>query len=347
MRRASLPAIGLVLAIALAPGQARAQAMAFDRQIARAAVAWLTVLDPDQLRAAQFAFTDDERFDWNFTPRRRQGLPLRDMRAPQRLAALALIGATLSTKGATKTEAIRALEAVLRAIEGASPRYRDPENYAVSVFGDPEAYPWGWRLEGHHLSINVTIAGPRVVSVTPTFTGSNPARMPPGPRAGERVQQAEYRLALKLVQGLKPAQLHAAVLQDTSFGNIVAGPGRAEALKQPQGVAYQDLDLPQQAVLMALIETYVGLARDEIGRPYMALVRQGLGGTRFAWAGGMTEGTAFYYRIHGPRILIEFDNSQNSANHIHSLWRDPVNDFGRDDLKRHYERTGDHQGSGG
>ena len=311
-------------------------AAAFDEAIAKAASDWLAVLDTGQRTEGTYAFDDDERFDWHYTPRSRDGVALRDMSPAQKGAALALLRATLSAKGVMKAEAIMALEAVLAEVEGSSLRYRDPENYLVTVFGEPGSYPWGWRFEGHHLSINVTLSSPRTVSVTPLFTGTNPARIPVGPRAGERVQGDEYNLGLELAQSLTEAQREAAIIGTGSLGNIVAGPGNAQRISTRAGVAVSALSDAQRSLLLRLIESYVGLARDEIGRPYMALVRDGLGESRFAWAGGMREGEAFYYRIHGPRILIEFDNTQNSANHIHALWRDPANDFGRNDLHRHY-----------
>ena len=288
---------------------------------------------------ASFAFTDDERFDWHYTPGSRRGALFRDMTDAQRNAFRGLMRSTLSEPGVTKAEAVMALEAVLAEVEGSSLSYRDPEKYYVSVFGVPGTYPWGWRLEGHHLSLNVTVAQAGEISVTPVFIGTNPARIPIGPRTGERVQEDEYVLALKLAQSLNDKQREAVLLDDSSLGNVVAGPGRGDALDKPQGLPVAALSGQQQVILTNLISAYVGLARDEIGRPYMDLVRRGWADTRFAWAGPMAEGRAFYYRIHGPRILIEFDNSQGGGNHIHSLWRDPANDFGRDDLHRHYKNA--------
>jgi hypothetical protein len=299
-----------------------------------AANAWLASLGSRS--GAQFSFADEARRDWHYVPRSRPGIALRDMTPAQRTAATALLRAGLSARGSERAEAIMALEAVLADVERSSRRFRDPLNYGFAVFGTPGVPPWAWRVEGHHLSIHVTVAAPGHVSVTPLFTGSNPARIPSGPRQGERVQKAEVQWGLELVQGLDARQLAGALLQERSLGNIVAGPGRADALAQPQGLAVQELTAPQQAKLLQLVEAYVGLARDEVGRPYMTLVRAGLDRTRFAWAGGRRDGSAFYYRIHGPRILIELDNTQNDANHIHSLWRDPLNDFGRDDLREHY-----------
>jgi hypothetical protein len=258
------------------------------------------------------------------------------MSPSQHAAAIGLLRAGLSAKGAERAQAIMALESVLADLEGSSRRFRDPANYAFVVFGTPGVAPWAWRVEGHHLSVNVTVAAPGHAAFTPLFTGTHPARIPAGPRQGERVQALEVELGLELVQSLDEHQLAGALLQARSLGDIVAGPGRPDALATPQGLPVPDLTAPQQAKLLQLVETYVGLARDEFGRPYMDLVRAGLDATRFAWAGGRRHGTAYYYRIHGPRVLIELDNTQGGGNHVHSVWRDPVDDFGRDDLREHH-----------
>jgi hypothetical protein len=313
---------------------------AWTAAMAAAARSWLESVGgrPD----ARAAFDDGARLDWHYVPRRRRGVLLRDMTPGQRAAASALLRAGLSPRGVERAEATMALEAVLAELEGSSPRFRDPLGYAVLVFGQPGEFPWAWRVEGHHLSINVTCAAPGHAAVTPLFSGSHPARIPHGPRRGERIQRDEVLLGLSLAQSLDERQLAGALLQARSLGDIVTGPGRAQALRQPQGLPVSALSDRQRATLMAIVEAFVGLARDEVGRPYLELVRGDLVRTRFAWAGGRTEGTAFYYRIHGPRILIELDNTQAGGNHVHSVWRDPVNDFGRDDLREHYGAAGHH-----
>ncbi|MBL9086489.1 MAG: DUF3500 domain-containing protein [Planctomycetia bacterium] len=328
----------LVAAGLLAPAPARSAEAAWLDGMARAARTWLATLP--RADAAQVPFASDARRDWHYVPRSRPGLALRDMSEPQRAAATALLRAGLSTKGADRAEAIMALEAVLADLEGSSRRFRDPLNYAFVVFGTPGVVPWGWRVEGHHLSVNVTVAAEGRAAFTPLFTGSNPARVPSGPRAGERLQADEVELAFSLVSSLDARQLAAAALRGRSFGDIVAGPGRLDALARPEGLLATELTEAQRATLLRLIEAYVGLARDEAGRPYLDLVRAGLDTTRFAWAGGMRHGTAYYYRIHGPRVWIELDNTQGGGNHVHSLWRDPLNDFGRDDLRAHYASPG-------
>ena len=299
-------------------GAPPARAEPVDTAITTAARAWQQAMG-DKAPSATFSFTDDERFDWAYTPGYRKGVSIRDMTPPQRAAAATLMRSTLSAPGVAKAEAIMALEAVLAEVEGSSLDYRDPGKYFVSVFGVPGRHPWGWRLEGHHLSVNVTVAAPGAVSLTPVFLGTNPAEIPGGPRKGERVQRDEYVLALRFADSLDAGQRARALLRERSLGNVVAGPGRGDALATPEGLPADALSPPQQALLTDLIRTYVGLARDEIGRPYMDLVRAGWADTRVAWAGPMAEGRAFYYRIHGPRLLIEFDNSQGGGNHIHSL----------------------------
>ena len=341
MVKRMLLAAAFSAALATEAGPTRAQTV--DTDMTAAATAWLDALG-DRRDDGSFPFDDGERTDWHYIPGHRSGIRFGDMTEAQRQASLALMRSTLSAGGIQKAVAIMALEAVLAEVEGSSISYRDPEKYFISVFGTPGTHPWGWRLEGHHLSINVTAAAPGAVSVTPTFLGTNPARIPGGPRLGERVQRDEYVLALRLARSLDPAQLEEAQLRGRSLGNIVAGPGRGDAFEAPVGLPVGALTADQQVLLTTLIRTYVGLARDEVGRPYMDLVRAGWGRTRLAWAGPTTGAGPFYYRVHGPRLLIEFDNTQDGGNHIHSLWRDPANDFGRDDLHHHYRTAPDGHG---
>lgn len=322
---------------------AHPRAPALAAGMAWAARAWLDALTGAQQAAATRPFATPARGDWHYAPRRREGLPLGGMEERQRGLALALLASALSPAGDAKARAVMALEAVLAELEGGSHRLRDPLNYAFTVFGEPGRFPWGWRVEGHHLVINATVAGPEAVAVTPAFWGANPARIPRGPRAGERVMAREYHLGLHLAASLAPSQRAVATLGGRSLGNIVAERGRARELLTPVGLAFAELGGAQQELLMALVGEYVGNAADAVGVPYLARVREaGLEHLRLAWAGGTAEREAFYYRIHGPRLLIEFDCTQNDANHVHSLWRDPLGDWGRDILAEHYLRDHDH-----
>ena len=299
----------------------------------KAARAWLQAAGP-AAENARFAFADRERRNWHFTPRRRAGLMIGDMDARQKEATAALMRATLSAEGVVKATDIMRLEAVLAEIEGASLSYRNPEGYYVSLFGEPGRYPWGWRLEGHHLSINVTAATASEVSATPFFAGTNPAFPPAGAAIAEPIQQTEMTLAARLIQSFSPDQATAAKLDDTPW-NIITGPGRGDALKRPEGLMTTAMTDSQRQLLQTLVDEYIGMAHDDISRDYRAQVEAGMAETAFAWTGEASAKAAFYYRIHGPRLLIEFDNTRG-GDHIHAVWRDPLNDFGRDALKRHY-----------
>jgi hypothetical protein len=306
-----------------------------------AAESWLAALPEERRRAAEWPFESPERGNWHYAPRRRNGVPLRTMDDGQRAAAYALIAASLSAQGDAKARAIMALEDVLRAIEGGSRERRDPLNYSFTVFGATARPPWGWRVEGHHLIVNVTVAESGAVAVTPTFWGANPARIPIGQRVGERVLETEYCVALELARSLSAGQRAEAVIADRSMGNIVSERGRARALTTPIGLSCVDLSARQRALLAKLADAYVGNVAPAVAGPYRAVALRDLSALRLAWAGAMAEGEPFYYRLHGPRVLIEFDCTPNDANHIHSVWRDPANDWGRDVLGDHYREHHD------
>jgi hypothetical protein len=312
-------------------------------RMAAAATVWLAGLTATQQRRVCWSFESVERGDWHFAPRQRNGLALRDMDSDQRAMAYGLLETALSPQGNAKARAIMALETVLGEIERGRGPERDPLNYAFTLFGLPEEPPWGWRVEGHHLVVNVTVAGPEAVRITPTFCGSNPARIPHGEQAGHRVMAREYHLGLELARSLTPVQRRQAIIGERSLGNIVTARGRAQALRVPTGLPFAELNDAQRDLLIAVAAEHVGNAVDAVGLPYLAGVRRhGLEGLRLAWAGGMQEGEAFYYRLHHPRLLIELDCTQNDANHIHSLWRDPTADWGRDVLGEHYRHHHDH-----
>jgi len=236
------------------------------------------------------------------------------------------------------------LEEVLRQLETFGGLLRDPEKYYVSVFGAPAAAaPWGWRLEGHHLSLNFTLVPGRPVAVTPAFFGANPAEVPSGPHRGLRTLADEQDLGIVLARGVD-ASLHGRfVIAAESLGDIVSGPGRADSLKAPAGVALGELGGDQRALALRLIELYARNMRSEIAEEELRRMGEaGIEGVRFAWAGPIDPRQPHYYRMHGPTLLIEYDNSQNRANHIHSVWHDPRNDFGADLLRAHYERGHHH-----
>jgi hypothetical protein len=314
--------------------------------MAGAAIAFLAALGADARRRALFVFGDKERLNWGYVPRRREGLPFKDMAAPARAAAHELMKASLSAVGHAKAVNVIRLEGVLRQLETFGALTRDPDNYAVSVFGTPGAEtPWGWRLEGHHLSMNFTLVPGKPVAVTPAFLGANPAEVRSGPLKGLRTLAQEEDLARALARSMDSAQRRRMVIADRSLGDIVAGPGRGESLTTPAGIPAAELGPAQREGLVRLVEAYARNMRAEIADDELRRLREaGLERVHFAWAGPLETG-AHYYRIHGPTLRIELDNTQNEANHIHSVWHDPRNDFGADLLRAHYEH-GHHRARG-
>jgi len=323
------------------PGGTPALALVGDAPraaMAGAALAFLAALPAEARKRAVFAMSDAQRLDWHYVPRRREGVPLKDMPAAARTAAHELMNSSLSAVGYGKAVGVMRLEEVLRRLEtfGLS---RDPDNYAFTVFGTPgPSAPWGWRVEGHHLSLNFTLVPGRPVAVTPAFFGANPAEVPSGPRKGQRLLAAEQDLGRALAQSLGEAQRARGIIGGQSLGDIVTGPGRTDRLATPVGLALGDMSDSQRAQAVRLIEEFARNMRGELAEQELGRMRQaGVEQVRFAWAGPLEPGKAHYYRLHGPTLLIEYDNTQNDANHIHSVWHDPKRDFGLDLLRAHYQ----------
>jgi hypothetical protein len=308
--------------------------------IASAATGFLAALPADARRRARFTFEDKERFNWGYVPRSREGVPVKAMPLPARTAAHELMKSSLSSVGYGKAVNVFRLESVLRQLETFGGLLRDPDNYAFTVFGTPGPdAPWGWRLEGHHLSLNFTLVPGKPIAVTPAFFGANPAEVRSGVAKGLRTLAREQDLGRALAQSMDATQRKRMLIGDRSLGDIVAGPGRTEGLTTPAGVPLADLQAAQREQLAALVETYARNMRTEMADDELRRMREaGLERLHFAWAGPIDPGHAHYYRVHGPTVLIEFDNTQNDANHIHSVWHDPRNDFGADLLRAHYQR---------
>ena len=307
--------------------------------MAGAATAFLAALSADGRRRAVFAFDDKERFNWHYVPRSREGLPFKEMSLAARTAAHELMKASLSGAGYDKATNVIRLEGVLRRLETFGGITRDPENYSVSVFGTPgQDARWGWRVEGHHLSLNFTIVPGKPIAVTPAFLGANPAEVRAGGLKGLRTLAREQDLGHALALGMNDAQRRRMLIAAQSLGDIVTGPGRGETLTSPAGVPAADLDGAQRELLVRLVQEYAQNMRPELAEEELRRVRDaGIERLHFAWAGATEPGKAHYYRIHGPTVLIEFDNTQNDANHIHTVYRDPRRDFGADLLRAHYQ----------
>ena len=281
-------------------------------------------------------FEDEERFNWHFIPRARKGLPLKEMTEPQRQAAMALLKTGLSASGYSRAEAIRSLEDVLFA-QSKSPT-RDRELYFFTIFGTPGGDRWGWRYEGHHLAQNWTIVSGRAVATTPAFFGANPAEVMDGPMKGTRALKGEADLGWALLGVLTEDQRKQAVVSETAPNDILTMNSRKASMQENSGITFTGLNPKQQGMLMALIEEHANAQAPALAAARMAKVKAGTGSIRFAWMGATTvaPGAAHYYRIQGASFLIEYDNTQNRANHQHIVWRDFTGDFGDDLLAMHY-----------
>lgn len=308
---------------------------------AAAAGGFLATLDDAQKAKAALPFTSDERENFRYTPRDRAGLPLKEMTAAQRAAAMKLVDSALSEKGMLKATQIMTLEGILAEIEN-NPAKRDADRYFIAIFGTPgDPKGWGWRIEGHHLSVNITLVEGKGISVTPSFMGSNPAEVREGPKKGLRVLAAEEDLARTLTDTLLAAGKTEVIFSHKPPAEILSFENRKATVLDPVGVLSSDLTGIQRSALLTLISEYTGRYRPEISATDMAKIKAaGIEKIRFGWAGSTKPGEPYYYRIQGPTFLMEAANTQNNANHVHATWRDFTGDFGRDLLGEHF--SGDH-----
>ncbi|MGE3537506.1 MAG: DUF3500 domain-containing protein [Candidatus Tectimicrobiota bacterium] len=300
----------------------------------------LAIFTTAQRRQAVYAFEARERRDWHYIPRRRPGVPLSDLTPAQQERLWALLHAALSARGIQKTRGVIAIEAILGELSG-RPDYRDPGKYAIVFFGTPSAIqPWGWRFEGHHLSLTFTVVPGQGVAATPAFLGAHPATVPAQhAQAGVQILQTEKEAGFRLLHSLAETQKATALMASESLGDILSGPGREAHLQQRTGLALGAMTDAQRQQALALIEAYIGNVRADMAQTALhKATAAGIETIHFAWAGSHTPERPHYYRLHGPTLLIEYDNTQNGANHVHSVWHDPMNSFGQDLLRAHYER---------
>jgi len=326
----------LLLLLAVIPARAGSPA----DEMAGAAGKFLAALTPEQRTKAAYEFKDEERFNWHFVPKARNGLPFKEMTPAQQDLGRALLRSGLSPQGYTKANNIMlVVEQVLRELENGAAR-RDPGLYYVTVFGKPDKSPWGWRVEGHHLAVNFVVGTNDVVSVTPTFFGSNPGEVADGPYKGLRNLGAEEDLGRNLAASLNEEQRKTAVIAAEAPRDIVTGNSRKAGPQEPRGISAASLTKSQQDVLLSLIREYVFRFRSELAEKDLKKIQAaGFEKIHFAWAGPLERGQGHYYRIQGPSFLMEYDNTQNKANHIHTVWRDFENDFGEDLLRKHYDEV--------
>ena len=343
MTRYTAPLFLMVSLLVVAPAALNSAPTATGRAMAEAANAFLKDLNAEQRSKASFKFEDDTRFEFRYTPRARTGLPLKEMTEPQRARAHALLKTGLSMRGYTNATAIIDLENVLRAIEpprtGPNAIVRDPEMYFVSIYGEPEGKgPWGWKFEGHHISVNFTLVDGKPVVFAPSFFGSNPAVIKDGPNAGKRALRDEEESARALMATFDEAQRAKVIFDVTAPREMLTAENREAKMLEPAGITYGSMTSAQKRLFEKVLDAYLGRVAPELAKARLeALQKAGMDNITFGWAGTLDVGAPHYYRVQGPTFLIEYDNVQNNANHIHSVWRDFEGDFGRDLLREHYK----------
>ena len=254
---------------------------------------------------------------------------------------LSLVVCLLSARRYLTATQIMELESVLAVLEAANPRFaRDPERYFFSIFGTPSTRnTWAWRVEGHHLSLHFTVVNGTLVAGAPTFLGSNPAEVRDGPKRGTRVLGLEEDAARSLLESLDASQRATAIINTTAPNDIVTVASVPIDPLSPVGIPAAALTVSQRALLKQLVDVYAGYMADDIAADRLARIEKaGWDQVAFAWAGRLERGQKHYYRVQGPTFLIEYDNTQNDANHIHSVWRDFNGDFGLDLLAIHYDK---------
>jgi hypothetical protein len=321
-----------------------------------AAVSFLDSLDDDVRSRAVFALDDDERRQWSNLPAtmfERKGVSFGEMSVEQRALAHQLIRSPLSSQGYLKAAGIMRIDEILkeyvaRSRPEASSMFGQ-DKYWIGIFGDPKAGgPWGWQLDGHHLALNFTVVDGEI-SVTPAFLGSDPAEIRTDLDAGWYVLAKEDVRGRRLFESLGKKERAKALLEGETPSDVIAGPGRADRLKTISGLAARDMTDAQRALLRQLVHEYLDNLEPDLAEAQAARVEAaGFDELHFSWAGTETD-KPYYYRIHGPTLLIEFDNnyppgrSQGAINHIHTVWRDTERDYGDDLLRRHYEESPHHE----
>jgi len=312
------------------------------RELAVAAQRFIDALDPGM--QALYLFRDAERGNFHFFPIARRGVPLKALKDGQRHLGLALMNATLSHVGVQKALTIMSLGDYLRATDKTPNIHRDSDQYHFTIFGEPAPHgTWGYRVEGFHLSLNVTVVKGRWISVTPSFFGAIPATIPDGPRKGLQVLEQETELGRTLAKSFTPEQRKIGFGKIPDFktetvGGLITGNQRRIERRKPHGVPVSAMTMEQREILMKLVRVHIGRIRKELADQDLARIdKAGTDKIHFIWAGGLEPGQPHHYFIQGPTFVIEYDNTQDQANHVHCVYRDFDHDFG-DAMVEHYEK---------
>ena len=329
----------LIVLVAVLPANAQQARIDLTQEMVEATNAFVSSLSVQQRNNGIYTFEDEERFNWHFIPRDRKGVPFRSMNDSQRAAAQNVLQTFFSAKGYQRAEAVRSLESVLAEIEVNGRFDRDPELYFLTIFGTPGLDSnWALRYEGHHLAYNWTFVSGMGIASSPQFFGSNPAEVRSGEKIGTRVLSVEEDLGRDLVSALSADQKKMAILDLEVPGDIFTAAEREITRLENSGISYSELNSRQKRMLIALINELASMQSEVIAEARMASIRsEGFEDIKFVWIGGIERGDPHYYRVQGSGFLIEYDNTQNNANHIHLVWRDFTGDFGRDLIRMHYQ----------
>ncbi|MCG2590155.1 DUF3500 domain-containing protein [Rhodohalobacter sulfatireducens] len=308
---------------------------------------FLASLNEEQHEKAQKSFDDLTRHTWHFLPAAmwpRPGIPLHELNENQKELLFDLLQEFLSESGYDKTLSIIELENVLAEIEN-NPDFRDPDLYFATFYGEPNNDDkWAWSFEGHHISLNFTVVEGEV-SMVPRFLGARPSLISEGSREGEKTAlHREEDLGIELIQSMSDEQLDKAIFLETAFWEIVTNVATETGPLTFEGIMMGELNEDQQVLLLDIINEYLSAMPEELAEQrYENLKNEEFNDIEFAWAGATELGEAHYYRVQGETFLIEFDNTQDDANHIHTVWRDFDGDFGKDLLRQHYHNSPHHQ----
>ncbi|MBW3541371.1 MAG: DUF3500 domain-containing protein [Planctomycetes bacterium] len=321
-------AMGALL-LARAPEDAKAS----GEQMVAAARGYLAALSEDQKARTTFGYDDAERLNWHFVPRERKGLPLKDLEGEALVAAKNFIASGLSETGYSQALDVMSLEEVLYLLEGGEREVRrerrDPGKYYISVFGEPAMEgTWGWRVEGHHLSLNYSITDGEVVATTPEFFGANPALVDAGPERKIRVLAAEEDLARQILKLATPEQEKQMWIEKQAPDDLRGGGEAQPPTTKPVGIPVSKLSPDQKKLMQELLSEYLKNMPQDVERDRRRRINEaGLENIYFAWWGSAEPNERHAYRVQGPAFLIEYNNTQNNANHLHTNWRDPAGDF--------------------
>ncbi|MDP7274378.1 MAG: DUF3500 domain-containing protein [Planctomycetaceae bacterium] len=295
--------------------------------------AFLKTLDENQSSRCLFGYADKERLNWHFIPRKRQGLPIRDLEGARLQAALKLLASGLSEAGYDQALNVMSLEEVLYLLEGGDRQTRrsrrDPQKYYISIFGKPAAKgTWGWRIEGHHLSLNYTITDGQLLATTPEFFGANPGTIDAGPGRRIRVLGREEDIARSILANCSADQ-QKVVWRSRQAPDDLRGGGVAQPeTTEPVGLPVSKMNPVQKKLMQTLLTEYLRNMPGDVQRQRRTEINKaGLENISFAWWGSEKINQRHYYRVQGPTFLIEYNNTQNSANHVHSIWRNLAGDF--------------------